>query len=186
MFRPCQYLESAITFYQKGDSSPVVREQSFTLCIKTIFRFFDYLFEIDIHQFHVMIMSCGGLLKPILTPLTTILSILPPEWCEIRAFVSHITSNVYAEADPATGIMIAKYDFSQLFEAAGQLDVLEEAFRRMGNTRKQGCWNVQCPSGTEAIHSRLCSKCSLIRFCGEKVCVNTFVPGNIPTRICLV
>lgn len=186
MIWPCRHLNSAIKFYQEGNSSLLARERFFTSRIETIFRFFDYLFEIDIHLFHVMIMSCGSWLKPILTPLMTILAKLPPEWSEIRAFVSHIRANVYAEADPTTGIMTAKYDFSQLFEAVGQLDTLEEAFCRMGRARKQGCLNVQCSSHTETIHSRLCSRCSLIRFCGEKVCVLPFRFWKYKFTPCLV
>jgi len=183
LVRPCQRLKDAITFYHEGDSSPLARDRFFTDPIYTIFHFFDDLSEVDTQRFNLMIVARGDLLKPIFTSLTTILSTLAPEWNQVRCFVSYLSSFAYAEPDPETGFASVKFDYNQLVETGGQVDMLKEAFRMMGTARKMGCWNIQCPSHSEVIHSRLCSRCTLIRFCGEKVSIITFVPGDIPTGI---
>ena len=178
LVRPCHRLKDAITFYHEGDSSPLARDRFFTYPINAIFRFFDNLSDVDTQRFHLMIVARGNLLKPIFTPLTTILSTLPPEWNQVRGFVSYLSSFAYAEPDPETGSVSVKLDVDQLAET---VDMLQGAFHMMGTARKMGCWNIRCPSHSEVIHSRLCSRCTLIRFCGEKVSIITFVPGDIPT-----
>ena len=180
--RTFQHLRAAITFYHEGDSSPLAREHFFTLPIITIFQFFDALFSIDLNHFKKMIFLRGDWLKPTLTSLTTLLPILPPEHhSRIRMFVSWITSFANAKWDPKTEVVEAELDYSLLEETTKQLDQLEVYFHAMRETRKLGCWNIQCPSQYEAIHTRLCGRCTLIRFCGEKVSV--FNPGNTPTGI---
>jgi hypothetical protein len=177
--RPCQHLEAATKFYDQGDSSPLARTHFFTYPVMTIFQFFDDLSLLDTPQYNMMITVRGDWLKPMLTPLMTILSTLPPEWSKIRMHLNYLSSYANAELDRKTGVALIKFDRSQFSEAIERRDPLEEAFKVMVDARKRGCWNIECPSGSDAIHSRLCGKCNLIRFCGEKVSVIPFIPGNI-------
>ncbi len=151
----------------------------FTYPVMTIFQFFNDLSKVDTPQYNMMLVARGLWLKPILTPLTTILSTLPPEWMKIRMHVNYLSSYANAEVDLKTGVSLIKFDRSQFAEVIRHRDPLEQDFNAMVGARKMGCWNIQCPSQSEILHSRLCSRCTLLRFCGEKVGVISFTPGNI-------
>jgi len=180
--RPCQHLKSAIASYHEGDSS--VLAQLVTPPIKTILVFFKDLLSIDLPRFKVMIFLGGDKFKPILTSLVTILSTLASKFPPgVDVFVSFLASLANAERDPETGDAIVKLDHNLIDKTTMERDEVQTSFLQMGETRKMGCCNIQCPSQYEAIQSRLCSKCTLMRFCDEKVNVFPFIPGNTLTRI---
>ena len=184
---PCQHLEATIASCHEGDSSLLAQLDFFTLPIKAITVFFEDLLFTDLPRFKVMIFLCGDRLKPILTPLATILSSLPSdsESSGAQMMVSLFTSIVNAELDPETGNAMIKLDYNLFtkFDKTTEQKELEASIFLMNETRKLGCCNIQCPSQYGAVHSRLCSKCTLMRFCDEKVNVFSFIPGNTLTRI---
>jgi hypothetical protein len=168
--RPIRHLEAAVKFYDEGDSSPLARTHFFTHPVVAIFEFLKNLLHCDTPQFNMMITVRGSWISPILARLTTIMSTLPREWSITRGFVQHLTPYANAEVDPVTGVAIIKFE-RELMTELPHFDRLENAFNVMVDTRKMGCWNTTCSSVLDTIHSRLCSKCNLIRFCGEKVSV---------------
>lgn len=173
--RPVQHLEEAVKFYEEGDSSPLARTHFFTYPVMTIFSFFKDLSKFDTPQFNTMIVARGSWVSPILARLTKILSTLPPEWSPTRSFINFLTAYATAKVDPATGLWMAKFERDQVLAERQYFDDLEEAFNTMVDARKMGCWNIQCSLESEIIHSRLCSKCNLIRFCGEMVSLLSFL-----------
>ena len=50
-----------------------------------------------------------------------------------------------------------------------EVDLLEDAFRAMVRTRKAGCLNARCPPSAGVAHTRQCSNCKVVLYCGEKV-----------------
>jgi len=171
LVRPCQHLEAIITFYHEGDSSPLARERFFTSPINQILQFLDDLLQVDPVRYRRMIVVRGGWLKPILTPLTTILSSQPSEplWIRTRMQVNFLNTYANAKLDPNTGVPLVKFDLDLFAEAAETMNPLEQAFYLLRDTRKLGCCNFHCPLQSEVIHLRLCSRCNLVRFCGKKV-----------------
>jgi hypothetical protein len=167
--RPVVHLEEAVKFYDEGDSSPLARTHFFTHPVVTIIEFFENLLHCDTPQFNIMILARGSWISPVLARLTTIMSTLPREWSKTRAFVQHLTAYANAEVDPVTGVGTVKFERELLTELP-HLDKLDNAFNAMVDARKMGCWNITC-SALDTIHSRLCSKCNLIRYCGTKVSV---------------
>jgi hypothetical protein len=163
---PVEHLEEAVKFYEEGDSSPLARTHCFTYPVMTIFEFFDNLLHCDAHQFNRMTVARRHWISPVLARLTIILSQLPLNWSKTRSLVQHLTVYANAEVDPVTGFPLITIDRELLTEHS---DLLEDAFNTMVDARKMGCWNITCSSASEVIHSRLCSQCNLIRFCGEKV-----------------
>jgi len=168
--RPVEHLEEAVKFYDEGDSSPLARAHFFTYPVVAIFEFLENLLYCDTPQFNIMIIARGSWISPILARLTTIMSTLPREWSKTRAFVQFLTTYANAEVDPVTGVATIKFERELMTELLS-FDELENAFNVMVDARKMGCWNITCPSALDTIHSRLCSKCNLIRFCGEKASV---------------
>ncbi|KAF8953129.1 hypothetical protein BDZ97DRAFT_1873937 [Flammula alnicola] len=165
--RPVQHLEEAVKFYGEGDSSQLARTHFFTYPVMTIFEFFDNLVHSETRQFNIMITARGSWISPVLARLTTILSTLPLEWSKTRSLLQHLTAYANADVDPVIGVATIKFE-RELMTELQYFDELETAFDAMVEARKMGCWNITCSSVLEVIHSRLCSKCNLIRFCGEK------------------
>ncbi|KAG5651790.1 hypothetical protein H0H81_007402 [Sphagnurus paluster] len=165
--RPIKHLEAAVDFYNEGDSSSLARTHFFTYPVKTIFEFFDHLGHCDRPQFNIMIVARGCWISPVLARLTTILSTLPMEWSKTRASLQFMTAYANAKVDPATGVCTVKLE-RELMTELPFFDALEKAFNEIIEVRKMGCLNIACSSGADIVHSRLCSKCNLIRFCGEK------------------
>jgi hypothetical protein len=166
--RPVQHLKEAVKFYEEGDSSPLARTHFFTHPVMIIFEFFDNLSCCDRPQFNTMMIARGPWISPILARLMTILSTLPPSWSKTRSFARHIKAFANAECDLATGVSVVKFERSEVLAELPYRDTLQDDFHTMVGARRMGCWNITCSSASEAIHSRLCSKCNLIRFCGEK------------------
>jgi len=171
--RPCQHLKAIIKFYHDGDSSPLARERFFTTPMGQILQFLDDLLQVDAIRYRRMIVVHGDWLKPILPPLTTILSSQPSEslWIRTRMQVNFLNTYANGKLDPKTGVPLVKFDLHLFDEAMETLDLLEQAFYLMRDTRKLGCCNLQCPLQSEVNRLRLCSRCNLIRFCGKKVSV---------------
>ena len=170
LLRPIEHLESAVDFYDQGDSSSFAKTHFFTLPVRAIFTFFDNLVKHDTALFNQMILARGSWISPILARLTTILATLPMEWSYTRTFVQHMNVFATAKIDPVTGVatmVMERKDFTEI----NSFDQLKHAFDQMTIARKMGCLNIACPSAAENIRSRLCSKCNLIRFCGEKVSI---------------
>jgi len=174
--RPLGHLEKAIKFYDDGDSSPVAHTHFFSHPVMTIFEFWENISKCDTPQFNTMFAFRGRSLSPVLARLTTILSTLPQEWSKTRTFAQFLTAYANAEVDPVTGAALIKFERSKLLAESPHRDLLEDAFTAMVDARKMGCCNITCPSTPNAIHSRLCSKCNLIRFCGEKARFLSFLP----------
>jgi hypothetical protein len=168
--RPVDHLEEAVKFYEEGDSSPLARTHFFTHPVVAIFEFWENLLYCDIPQFNIMITARGSWISPILARLTTIMSTLPREWSKTRAFMQYLTPYANAEVNPVTGVATIKFERELMTELLSN-DKLENVFKVMVDARKMGCWNITCSSALDTIHSRLCSKCNLIRFCGEKASV---------------
>lgn len=171
LLRPFQHLKALITIYHEDDSSPLARERFLTSPINQILQFLDNLLQVDPVRYRRMIVVRGAWLKPILAPLTTILSSQPSEplWNRTRMLVNFLNSYANGKLDPNTGVPLVNFDLNQFTEVFETLDLHEQAFYLMRETRKLGCCNLHCPSQTEAIHPRLCSRCNLVRFCGKKV-----------------
>lgn len=168
--RPVKHLKEAVKFYDEGDSSPLARTHFFTHPVVVIFEFLENLSYCDTPQFNIMITARRSWISPILARLTGIMSTLPREWSKTRAFVQYLTAYANAEVDPVTGVALIKFE-RKLMTELPYVDKLEDAFKVMVDARKKGCWNITCSSALATIHSRLCSKCNLIRFCGEKASV---------------
>ncbi|KZP02375.1 hypothetical protein FIBSPDRAFT_64782 [Athelia psychrophila] len=133
----------------------------------TIFEFFDNLQRCDTPQFNMMIIRRGSWISPVLARLTTIVATLPQEWSETR--LTMVFMSALANAEIEGGVATARFD-REHFTDLPSFDVVEVAFNKMVDARKVGCMNIVCPSlPTEVIHSRLCSRCDLVRYCGEKV-----------------
>ncbi|KAF8803477.1 hypothetical protein BYT27DRAFT_7235158 [Phlegmacium glaucopus] len=180
--RPVQHLEQAVKFYEEGESSPLARTHLFTYPVMTIFEFFGNLLRFDTPQFNTMMVVRGPWISPILARLMTILSTLPPSWGKTRFLARYIKALANAERDPATGVSVIKFERSEVLAELPYLDRLQDAFHTMVEARKKGCWNITCSSASEAIHSRLCSKCNLIRFCGEKCQKEAWKCATLPHK----
>ncbi|RDB20376.1 hypothetical protein Hypma_012670 [Hypsizygus marmoreus] len=165
--RPIEHLKEAIKYYDEGDSSSLARTHFLTYPVRTIFEFFDNLHHCDNPQFNVMVAARGSWISHVLSRLTTILSTLPMAWSETRSLVQFMTAYANAKIDPVTGVATVKFERELLTELPF-VDGLRDAFEEMVEARKMGCLNITCSSAAEIIHSRLCSGCNLIRFCGEK------------------
>lgn len=77
--------------------------------------------------------------------------------------------SAWANAEIDRGVITARFD-RESFTELPSFDAVEEAFNTMVEASKVGCMNIACPSvPAEVIHSRLCSRCNLVRYCGEKV-----------------
>ena len=165
--RPVEHLKEAVKFYDEGDSSPLARTHFFTSPVKSIFGFFSDLQRCDTPQFNIMITFRGSWISPVLARLTTILSPLPQEWSKTRTLVAFMSAWANAEID--RGVATARFD-RESFTELPFFDAVEKAFDGMVEARRVGCMNIACPSvPVEVIHSRLCSRCNLVRYCGEKV-----------------
>ncbi|KAG1772982.1 hypothetical protein EV702DRAFT_976237 [Suillus placidus] len=165
--RPVEHLKEAVKFYDEDDSSPLARTHFFTYPVVAILEFLENLLDCDTPQFNIMITARGRWISLILARLTTIMSTLPREWSKTRTFVQYLTAFANAELDPVTGVAMIKFE-RKLMTELPHFDELENAFNVMVDTRKMGCWNTTCSLALDTIHSRLCSKCNLIRFCGKK------------------
>ena len=178
--RPIKHLEEAVKIYNGGDSSLLARTYFFTYPILTIFGFWEILVQCDTPQFNLMITARGSWISPILAQLITILSpIRDSMWREILVFVRYLAAYAEPEIDPVTGLAMVTLERGQDLPP---LDQLESALSVMVDTRKLGCWNITCSSAPDVIHSRLCSKCNLIRFCGEKASFLSFLPFPFTDR----
>jgi hypothetical protein len=175
LVRPVNHLEEAVKFYDEGDSSPLARTHFFAHPVMAILEFWQNLLHCDAPQFNIMIAMGGNWMSPILARLTSILSTLPPEWNKIRIFMWYLTAYGNAEVDRETGVVTVKFE-RELMPELPNFGSLENAFDEMVQARKMGCWNITCSLAFDAIHSRLCSKCNLIRFCGKKVDILSFPP----------
>ncbi|KDR79221.1 hypothetical protein GALMADRAFT_223461 [Galerina marginata CBS 339.88] len=168
---PIEHLSEAIKFYDDHgwDSLPLARTHLFTYPVKTIFEFFDTLRQCDAAQFNTIVGRRGSWISSVLARLTTILPTLPMDWSKIRRAVRFMAIFANTEYDPATGVGVITLEPEQFIEFAAPFsDGLEKAFKEIIEVRKMGCWNTTCSSGAEIIHSRLCGKCNLLRYCGEK------------------
>ncbi|KAF7984174.1 hypothetical protein HWV62_16854 [Athelia sp. TMB] len=166
LVRPIQHLEEAVKFYDGGDPSLLAHTHFFTYPVMTVFEFFSNLQRCDTPQFNMMITAGGRWISPILARLTTILATLPQEWSKTRSLMAFMSA--YANAEIKGGVATVCFERALLTEIPS-FDAVEKAFDDMVDARKVGCMNIGCPSlPTEVIHSRLCSKCNLVRFCGEK------------------
>ena len=171
--RPVQHLKEAVKFYDEGDSSPLARTHFFISPVMTIFEFFSDLQRCDTPQFNIMIACRGSWISPVLARLTTILSPLPQEWSKTRTLVAFMSA--YANAEIDRGVVTARFD-RESFTELPFFDAVEKAFDGMVEARRVGCMNIACPSvPAEVIHSRLCSGCDLVRYCGEKVSNLSFI-----------
>ena len=165
--RPVEHLKKAVRFYDEGDSSPLARTHFFTSPVMTVFEFFDGLQRCDTPQFNIMIVSGGSWISPVLARLTTILAPLPQEWSKTRLLVAFMSALANAKID--RGVVTVKFD-RESFTELPSFDAVKEAFKEMFAARRVGCMNIACPSvPAEVIHSRLCSRCNLVRYCGEGV-----------------
>ncbi|KZP19708.1 hypothetical protein FIBSPDRAFT_955180 [Athelia psychrophila] len=164
--RPIQHLKEAVKFYDGGDPLPLARTHFFTYPVMTIFEFFSNLERCDTSQFNIMTTCRGSWISPVLARLTTIVATLPQEWSETRSLMAWMSA--WANAEIERGVATARFDREHFTELTS-FDPVETAFNGMVHARKVGCMNIVCPSlPTEVIHSRLCSRCDLVRYCGEK------------------
>lgn len=163
------HLQAATKFYNEGDSSPSARVRLFIYPVKTIIEYFDTLQLCDTPGFNLMPIAHQDMVSLILTHLSAILSTLPAEWSKYRGTVNFMLSWANAKVDRATGLVHVKLERDTFAEEIERSDPLRKAFEDLTFARKMGCLNITCSSADEAIHSRLCSKCNLVRFCGEKV-----------------
>ncbi|KZP11630.1 hypothetical protein FIBSPDRAFT_871201 [Athelia psychrophila] len=178
--RPIEHLEEAVKFYDGGDPSSLARTHFFTYPVMTIFEFFSNLQRCDTPQFNIMITCRGSWISPVLARLTTIVATLPQEWSKIRLLM--VVMSAWANAVIEGGVATARFD-RERFTELPSFDAVETAFNEMVDTRKVGCMNIVCGSlPTEAIHSRLCSRCDLVRFCGEKCQKEAWKCAILPHR----
>ncbi|KZP19713.1 hypothetical protein FIBSPDRAFT_862409 [Athelia psychrophila] len=178
--RPIQHLEEAVKFYDGGDPSPLARTHFFTYPVMTIFEFFSNLQRCDTAEFNMMITRRGSWISPVLARLTTIGATLPQEWGKTRLLMAFMSA--WANAEIAGGVATAVLERKHFTELPS-FDALEKAFNEMVDTRKVGCVNIVCASlPTEVIHSRLCSRCDLVRFCGEKCQKEAWKCATLPHK----
>lgn len=166
---PFMHLQAATKFYNEGDSSPSARARLFTNPVKTVIEYFGTLQRCDTPQFNLTILPHKEMVSLILTRLSPILSTLPAEWSTYRLIVNFMLSWAEATVDRAAGLFNVKFERHTFTEEIESSDPLRRAFEQFTFARKMGCLSITCSSADEAIHSRLCSKCNLVRFCGEKV-----------------
>lgn len=167
---PFQHLLAALLFHDlPGNLSSNQRTHYFTHPVMMIFDFFDHISQFDVSRYDLMITGKSWLL-PILARLSTILAPLPAdEWLHTRMKVLYLTAFASAKFDPVTRTAEVKFDREKILKELRQGDELEPVFIMMVEARRLGCSNISCSSESEIIHSRLCAKCNLIRFCGKEV-----------------
>ena len=167
LVRPFGHIVAAIKFHELGKSSPSMRTHYFTHPVMIIFDFFDNLSQCNLPRYHSMIAG-KSFLSPVLARLSTILSPLPEEWAPTRVKVLYLSAYANAKFDPVTGLGEIKFDRELILNEFESHDGLEGTFTMMIEARRLGCSNILCSSASEVVHSRLCAKCNLIRFCGKK------------------
>ncbi|CAA7262376.1 unnamed protein product [Cyclocybe aegerita] len=177
---PFQHLQEAIKFFEEGDPSTMLQTHFFKQPVMTIFEFFTAMVNCK-PQFNWMITSRGGWCAPILARLTAILAPLPMEWSKTPHKIQHLTGYANAKIDPVTGLATVCISRESLTELQ-HFDLLEFAFEQMVEARKMGCYNISCPSASETIHSRLCSKCNLLRYCGERCQKDAWKCATLPHK----
>jgi len=173
--RTVMHLKEAVEYYDKTHGSDNMRKCFFEHPVKTIFGFYGILSSCDTPNFNIMVTARGKWIAAILARLTSILRPLSNEWSGTRTFIAFMTSLASAEIDRTTGQFIVKFERDQIMAEQSNIktDEPQSAFISMVSARTHlGCLNIQCMAGDTSIHAQLCSKCSLIRFCDQKVCLH--------------
>ncbi|CAA7262393.1 unnamed protein product [Cyclocybe aegerita] len=182
LVRPSLHLQEAVKFYDDSDpsrTSPRAFTFFFQLPVVVIVNFFDTFMHYDTRLFKAMICLRGRWFTPIFARLTTILS--TQECGGICSLSRYITAYANAEIDCTTGLMTVTFE-REFMTKLQHRDLLGHAFTTMVMVRRMGCWNIACPSASQAIYSRLCSKCNLIRFCGEQCQKEAWKSPNLPHK----
>lgn len=172
MHRPIQHIQKAIELFNDSSLSDSKPPEAFCQSVKTIVQFFADLMRCDTARFNITTVLVRNSMSPVITSLSKLLSTLPlEEWRETRLRVQHIVTWANADVDMKTGLVTACFERSTIEPFLASINHLKSNYEAMAEARKTGCSNITCPSTQEVIHSRLCSQCNLIRYCGEKVCL---------------
>ena len=173
--RTFEHLEEAAKFYDTTDPAEETRYVFFDHPVQKIFDFYWVLQDCDTRRFNDMIPPLGKVIQPILARLTSILQPFPIEqWIRTRRFLPFMSALASANIDEQTGRYTATIGRDGRSQEELVLSVADEAFWSMVKARRYiGCLNIQCLAGDTSAHAQLCGKCSLIRYCDQKVCCRT-------------
>lgn len=131
----------------------------------------------DRDGFIEMLVNTQDKVLPIIERLTARIAELPaPVWGSHMALLKGFVAMAKATKDPQTGAyIIPDNDATQEFNKAkavveNRTFDIRSTFEVMVPARRGGCWNIACPdSGASGMPKlRLCSRCDLLRYCGQK------------------
>lgn len=168
--RPLQYLEEAMEPYVKNPNDP--RAALHLERIRFIHLFLRaHLFHNYSGRFVNMLVYKKKRAYPVMDKLWGLVEGRPPN-DDIRSGTALLRDLCKLEFDPRTGEPYLPP--GQTMDASdtipGPSNEVEDALSHMYQVRSGGCLNPTCKSNRNGVTTRLCGRCSIVRYCGEEVC----------------
>jgi hypothetical protein len=170
---PFSHLRRALKWYTKGGpiDASLGRDPVFEYDVSRTLEFTAPLIDLDQGKFLEMITGKAWI-GSIFETLMGILAVSPDQSWHTQSLMIYVgLAHAQAKIDPATGKHKVVIDPKEMDRLTPVFNDHASAFETMARARRGACGNITCPDDFEGTRSRLCAKCNLLRFCGEKVIV---------------
>lgn len=165
------FVGMTVCLQQAGLLHKTGKLKAFERVLRVVLDFYDAIEDYDHIQFQAIMEHPGKMLQNWWIELNDILA-SRSQWNKLHRRVYRLA--VFAQYGMCDELRLARptgpaLDNFIVKPKLTEVDRLEDAFNTMVRTRKAGCLNPQCTPSTRAVQTRLCSKCKVVRYCGEKV-----------------
>ncbi|KAF6743028.1 hypothetical protein DFP72DRAFT_151842 [Ephemerocybe angulata] len=165
--RPLVLLTEAMDSYENDSNS--ARTEEFGDTIQDIFDFFHIFYKQDLTgPWHEALRTKVNEMTPVFERLAAIISSLPG-----RSSSGPAPDDHWSQTLIAIQLLLSRGGSRRTTLDAGTARLLEnlnnpvrDALFEMAIVRKGGCGYLLCPKNS--VYSKLCSKCDLVRFCGQE------------------
>ncbi|KAJ2913526.1 hypothetical protein MD484_g6909, partial [Candolleomyces efflorescens] len=174
-----RHLRRVIDQYTKGapiDAS-LGRDLKFEYEVSRTLEFHSPLIDLDQAKYLEMVTGKAWIAS-IYEDLMSILAVSPDQTWRTQSVMIYVgLAHAQAKIDPATGKHKVVLDPKEIDRLMPVYNDHASAFETMARARRGACGNITCPDDFEGTRSRLCTKCNLLRYCGQKVIVSSTLGG---------